>query len=787
MKQTMRAFLFLFLMALIFPALALAEINDKAEAAADSADARLESLNAIEEAITKERYEGKDLEQWQKELSKSKVLASACLTDMGLRLKEYAETLEGLGEEKKDEPKELTEKRSKLNSEKAAVEKLQSSCQLLQLRSKELEEAISTIQSQLLKQRMLNREENVLRLLVINASNLDEWWNKSREFVTEHSGLELLTPLEWVMLFISLPAAWLAGVFTSKFLLRKFDHKFEKEGFANEFTLALLTTSAAYLPMLLLSLVVPVNFLIATGDIRPIPVVNIFAYGLPLVVGLLFVSRLLFAPVNPAKPFIAIEYEYGVKVRNRIHTIIIVAFVSYLMIGILHAGSFPDYLRSLTIMVMSTIMVVQIILLIRLIRNSDALREFSWALILINVLLIVSQIAHLLGYVNIGLMGKRTLLGGVVLWGLAMLGHKLLASLFDSLDQGASTWSRKLRSKIGIKEGRVFPGLFLVRLAATLLIWGAFVLLMMKVFGVSSTVFADVQALIVSGVNVGTFHIVPAQFFWAMVSFSLIVIVGNWIKSRMRKRWLNLLPISSSGRDTLLTLTGYLVYTVAALFAFGMMGMDYSKLALIFGALSVGIGFGLQNIVSNFISGLILLFERPIRIGDWVVVGGVEGYVRKINIRATVIETFDRSEVIVPNSEFISGQVVNWTLKNIQGRAKIPVGVAYGSDTDKVREILEQIARENPAVITNGQQPDPYVLFMGFGASSLDFELRCYLKDVDRRMRIISELNFAIDKAFREANIEIPFPQRDLHVKDWPEKPETLPDNSVHPDKEGGA
>jgi small-conductance mechanosensitive channel len=255
----------------------------------------------------------------------------------------------------------------------------------------------------------------------------------------------------------------------------------------------------------------------------------------------------------------------------------------------------------------------------------------------------------------------------------------------------------------------------------------------------------------------------------------------------MRKRWLNLLPISSSGRDTLLTLTGYLVYTVAILIALGMMGMDYTKLALIAGALSVGIGFGLQNIVSNFISGLILLFERPIRIGDWVVVGGIEGYVRKINIRATVIETFDMAEIIVPNSEFISGQVTNWTLASMVGRVVVPVGVAYGSNTEQVRDILLDVARSHPEVVNNASAPEPSVVFREFGDSSLNFQLRCFLVNVDRRLRVLSDLNFAIDKAFREAGIEIPFPQRDLHVKDWPEKPETLPDNSGQPDKEGGA
>jgi small-conductance mechanosensitive channel len=187
------------------------------------------------------------------------------------------------------------------------------------------------------------------------------------------------------------------------------------------------------------------------------------------------------------------------------------------------------------------------------------------------------------------------------------------------------------------------------------------------------------------------------------------------------------------------------------------------------GALSVGIGFGLQNIVNNFVSGLILLFERPIRKGDWIVVGGTEGYVKEIQIRSTRIQTFDRSDVIVPNSELISNQVTNWVLTNKTGRAVIPVGVAYGTDTEKVRNILLAIVENCESVDKTGLVPKPLVLFRGFGDSCLDFELRVFLYNIDNRLSVISEINFAIDKAFREAGIVIPFPQRDLHVKSLPE------------------
>ncbi len=163
---------------------------------------------------------------------------------------------------------------------------------------------------------------------------------------------------------------------------------------------------------------------------------------------------------------------------------------------------------------------------------------------------------------------------------------------------------------------------------------------------------------------------------------------------------------------------------------------------------------------------LILLFERPIRTGDWIVVGSTEGYVRKISIRSTQIETFDRADVIVPNSELISNQVTNWMLHDPWGRVIVPVGVAYGSDVEKVREVLLQAAREHPLVIADGTRVSaPRVLFRGFGDSALNFEVRFFIRNVDQRLATVSELNFAIEKGLREANIQIPFPQRDLHLR----------------------
>lgn len=256
----------------------------------------------------------------------------------------------------------------------------------------------------------------------------------------------------------------------------------------------------------------------------------------------------------------------------------------------------------------------------------------------------------------------------------------------------------------------------------------------------------------------------------AKILFAVALFLAVLGLTRLLQRGLARGPFRHSGLDvgvqeSLTTLLGYAGFIAALLIGVTALGFNLANLAIIAGALSVGIGFGLQSVVNNFVSGLILLFERPIKAGDWIITSSGEGTVKKISVRSTEIETFDRSSIIIPNSELISQSVTNWTHKNKIGRVTVPVGVSYSSDPELVRDILLKCAREHPNVL---RYPEPFVVWKDFGASSLDFEIRAYIRDIGMGLSVRTDLRFAIFRALKEAGVEIPFPQRDLHIKTMP-------------------
>ncbi|MDH3437549.1 MAG: mechanosensitive ion channel [Betaproteobacteria bacterium] len=249
------------------------------------------------------------------------------------------------------------------------------------------------------------------------------------------------------------------------------------------------------------------------------------------------------------------------------------------------------------------------------------------------------------------------------------------------------------------------------------------------------------------------------------VGFALIVAGLTYLGTKnlpgaLELAVLNRTSLDAGAKYAFTTLCRYVIAATGIILVFSYLGMQWSRLQFLLAALGVGLGFGLQEIVANFISGLILLFERPIRVGDIVTINGSSGTVSRIRIRATTITDWDRKELIVPNKRFITGEVLNWTLSNELNRILINVGVAYGADTDRARELLVQIAQKHPRIL---EDPPPIASFEGFGDNTLNLALRCYMPTLDGRLGVITELHSAIDAAFKEAGIEIAFPQRDIH------------------------
>jgi small-conductance mechanosensitive channel len=363
------------------------------------------------------------------------------------------------------------------------------------------------------------------------------------------------------------------------------------------------------------------------------------------------------------------------------------------------------------------------------------------------------------GYIGFAAFLAGRLLVILAVSGALYIGLVFIDALFSEVLTANTPRGRAVAAMLGLTPASL-------ELAGTLLSAVIRVLLVLVValpllgpWGIFAADFFGVVRDAAFGIRIGEFTISVTAILAAFVVLLIGVLATRAAQGWLQTRFLPRTRLEPGLQHSVSVIFGYVGVITALSLALVALGIDLQKITLVAGALSIGIGFGLQSIVSNFVSGLILLAERPIRVGDMIVVKGEEGYVRRIRVRATEIETFERASVIIPNSELITGVVKNWTHVNTLGRISVKVGVGYDSNAEQVRDILVDIAHAHRQVL---QSPQPRALFVGFGDSALEFELRCVVSNIDDAPVVKSDLCFAILERFRAANIVIPYPQREL-------------------------
>ncbi len=346
----------------------------------------------------------------------------------------------------------------------------------------------------------------------------------------------------------------------------------------------------------------------------------------------------------------------------------------------------------------------------------------------------------------------KTVFLGVIAWMINLILRGTIEAIFDNSFVRKNDLINK-HYRVFIKRGTMIIDLLVVFLAFAemLAVWGFF-----------DNTWLAVERILGFGISLQNYRLTLGTLIWAVILVYGSIAVSWLIQIILEEEVYPRRKVERGVGISINRLIHYAFMVVGITIGLSAVGIGLQNLTVVVGALGIGIGFGLQNIVNNFASGLILLFERSIKVGDTVQINGDWGIIKNLGLRATIVETFDRSEMIVPNSDLVSSTVTNWTLSDRQTRLIVPIGVAYGSDVQRVTQILLRIAQENPFIM---KFPEPAVFFMNFGSSSLDFELRAWVADIDIRLKVKNEINYEIEKLFRENGIEIPYPQHDLHIR----------------------
>jgi potassium-dependent mechanosensitive channel len=486
-------------------------------------------------------------------------------------------------------------------------------------------------------------------------------------------------------------------------------------------------------------------------------------YPLFVLIGISALGRALLQPKRPRWRVFAIDDASARTVNFAVQAIAVVYALDYLARRLISILSLPLSSSIVAAFIASVLYAAMLLLIVRTPLTSPSVapgvpvsrwRPY-WLKGLLIALAVVLVSASLLGYVTLGRFIVTQILttgAGILIVGLLHVAIKGIVP--EPTAERAGGMSAVIEQRLHLQDFGRGQLAMLLRSVLNVVLFAVAVPLLLLAWGMSGAEIMSWVRAAVFGFDVGGVRVSLARILVAMALF-----VGLLAATRFVQRWLAAGALAQGRMDpglanSIYTGAGYIGFAVAALAAIAYAGFDITSLAIVAGALSVGIGFGLQSIVNNFVSGLILLVERPIKVGDWISIKEGEGYVRRIAVRSTEIETFGRASLIVPNSELITQTVVNLTHRNLLGRLKVKVRVSYQADPEQAMKVLQHVAESNTSIL---RHPPPVVVLDNLGDQALEFSVRVYLADINRSLQAQTELRTSILKALREAGIDVPY------------------------------
>lgn len=748
-----------------------------------------EKIEAIQQALLKDNSTA-TLDGYTSYLSKTDAALNENRKILEKQVKFIQKQLDALGSGPKDgetEDEVITRQREELSQQLAAQDRLLKETDLLVIKMEDLTGQILSVRNQTIYGDLMTKQSAIINPLVFFkdlkayiiffwdiVKSPVEWYNSVPQEQRPYTMFSI------GVMFVILMIALTLAILLKRFILRNWGYKAENQTPSfNRKVVAAMAVAVARGLIFAFLVGGCILWMISTkifGDTLLNTVLMAAAFICLLAIAETTVSRVTFAPNYPNWRLVNIATKKASRFTRMIFTFIVINAIAAFQVVVAQKEQYSTETVHFVMMLSSFVKAFFLIWLAKVsfdtyrdeIKNDsgevvteddDIAINSGFRMILFSHIFCVGTFAlALFGYPELSLFIFNNLIISLILCGLLEVVRRSIIDIIKRIVIGGP-WLKKYKGSQRLVEKMDFW--LKVILNPVIILVGLFMLL--NLWGLPGDFMLSVMKKLLFGFKIGGIQISLLAIALGIGVFFGSLTVMRIIRKHLAENVLPRIDMDDGVKHSLISGVSFIGFIISALLAIIAIGIDLTSLAFIAGALSVGIGFGLQDVIKNLVAGIIILFERPVKVGDWVVLSGVEGTIKQINIRSTELLSFDKMSVIIPNATLISSTVTNKTHGDFMSRQSVAVGVAYGSDVEKVKKILLECAAEHKLVMKN---PAPYVLFKDFGSSSLDFELRCYVKDIRSGWIVPSELRYAINKRFIEEGIEIPFPQVVVHKGD---------------------